>query len=119
VADIILPSGGNCGRIDEKIDAPGVSPLIDIVELLKEGPDEIDFDVFFFRVTPTATPIAMLISTRNARMPITIAPFLDLQNDAGGDVSLGPYVSSLPWASWLGGLYGAVTREDLFKRSIS
>ena len=42
----------------------------------------------------TATPTAAPISTR--RMLITIARFLDLQNDTGGDVPLGSYISSLP-----------------------
>jgi hypothetical protein len=85
------------GPVEDEIDIPGVPELVDIVGfvgLLKEGPveDDLDPDVFLFRVTPTATPIIMLISTRNARMPVTIAPFLDLQN-GGGDVPLGPYVS--------------------------
>jgi hypothetical protein len=53
----------------------------------------LDFDIFFFCVTPTATPATMPISTRHARMPITIAPFLDLQNGGGGEVPLGLYVS--------------------------
>jgi hypothetical protein len=94
--------------MDGKMDAPGfadeegvgaavISKLDDIVgfvELLKGlDEDDLEFDVLFFRVTPTATPTTMLSSTRNAMMPITIAPFLDLQNDGGGDVPLGPYVS--------------------------
>jgi hypothetical protein len=83
------------GRIDGKVDAPGVTELDGFVEWLVEGlvEDELDFDVFF-RVIPSATPAIMAISTRHARMPITIDPFLDLQNDADGDVPLGPNVSS-------------------------